>query len=391
MSQAAQRLHPISMKSAGAAGSRQGSSHNTGVLPSEVIKELIRAREIRAVPDVEEDQIQPASLDLRLGEVAYRVPASFLPGKERSVRDCIESFKMHRFELADGALLEKGCVYIIPLIEHLSLGTRISAVANPKSSIGRLDIFTRLITDRGSEFDRVRKGYHGKLYGEISPRAFSVVVRQGSRLNQIRFRRGAPTANDEALWRLHEQVPLIDRPIDRKEIARGLPLSVDLLGEGNGSIVGFKAKKHTGLIDVDLVGHYDPFDYWEPIEARRGRGIILNPDDFYVLASKEAVTVPPDHAAEMVAYDTLVGEFRVHYAGFFDPGFGHPAAGGEGTRAVLEVRSHEVPFIVEDGQIMGRLLYERMTAQPGKLYGQAIGSSYQRQGLALSKQFRQPG
>ena len=321
---------------------------STGILPSQVIKELIRAREIGAAAEIDERQIQPASIDLRLGATAYRIRASFLPGEDATVQSRIDWFGMHEIDLAGGAVLEKGCVYIVRLIETLRLSSRISGVANPKSSTGRLDVFTRLITDNATEFDRVRSGYEGPLYAEISPRAFSILVREGSRLNQMRFRRGSPTYSDESLRRLHEQVRLVHSDGGGENISGGIAVSVDLGGGGTDGLIGYKAKPHAGLIDVDKVGHYAIEDFWETVHAGPDNGIILNPNDFYVLVSKEAVTVPPDHAAEMVAYDTLVGEFRVHYAGFFDPGFGYAAGGDAGTRAVLEVRSHEVPFLVED-------------------------------------------
>jgi len=364
----------------------QGSRHSTGILPSQSIRELIRGREIAAVDDIAEEQVQPSSLDLRLGATAYRVNASFLPGRNATVAQKIEAFAMHEINLTGGAVLEKGCVYIVPLQERLALSSRIFGLANPKSSIGRLDIFTRLITDHTAEFDRVQAGYSGPLYVEVSPRAFSVVVRQGTRLNQLRLRRGSHSYTDSALRRLHDQVQLIDKDLAGTDISNGIPLTIDLPSQPPGQAIGYKAKMHTRLIDVDRIGHYEVDDFWEPIYARPKEGLILNPNDFYILASKESVTVPPDHAAEMVAYDTLVGEFRVHYAGFFDPGFGH--AESAGTRAVLEVRSHEVPFVLEDGQVVGRLIYERLLDVPEKLYGAGIGSSYQKQGLALSKHFR---
>jgi len=369
----------------------QTPRHTTGILPYQALKELIRNKEIMAAAEFSEQQVQPASVDLRLGSVAYRVRASFLPGEGYTVKRKIDLFGMHKIDLAQGAVLEKGCVYIAPLLEYVALSSRISGLANPKSSVGRLDIFTRLITDHASEFDRIRPGYAGPLYAEISPRTFSIVVRQGSRLNQLRVRRGSPSYSDAELFRLQEQLRLVDRPLEARHVQRGLPVTVDLSGEPGADLIGFRAKKHADLIDLDRIAHYDPLDYWEPIAAGRERAIILNPDDFYVLASKEAVNVPPDHAAEMVAYDTLVGEFRVHYAGFFDPGFGHAAEGAQGTRAVLEVRSHDVPFMIEDGQLVGRLVYERLTDVPDKLYGPAFGSSYQRQGLQLSKQFKPYG
>ena len=361
--------------------------HSTGILPSQEIRKLIRNHEIVAAQEVSEEQIQPASIDLRLGSAAYRVRASFLPGAQSKVSDKIDALGMHEVDLGPGAVLEKGCVYIVPLMESLKLRKRTSANANPKSSTGRLDVFTRLITDQAVSFDLVKSAYKGPLYAEISPRAFSIVVRQGMRLNQLRLRRGHPLASDTAMRRLHEEVPLVDVKPGQENISRGLAITVDLLG-GSSDLVGYKARVHTGLIDLDKIGHYDPMEFWEPVRAAKNGEIILNPGDFYILASKEAVTVPPDHAAEMVAYDTLVGEFRVHYAGFFDPGFGYSETGDAASRAVLEVRSHEVPFMIEDGQVVGRLLYERLTGVPDKIYGAKIGSNYQRQGLALGKQFK---
>jgi dCTP deaminase len=363
---------------------------STGILPCQALAQCIASGEIYADQPIGPELIQPASLDLRLGTMAYRVRASFLPGANNSVADKLAAFAMHSFPLTDGAVLEKGCVYIVPLLENLKLRARTGAMANPKSSTGRLDIFTRVITDGAEEFDRIAVGYKGPLYAEISPRTFSVKVRTGSRLCQLRLRRGASTASDTAMRRLHERSPLIvgaNGEMSAADIESGLALSVDLAGDPKHKIVGYRAKRHTDIVDVDNVGGYAIADFWEPIAAPGGH-IILDPDDFYILASREAVAVPPDHAAEMRAYDTLVGEFRVHYAGFFDPGFGHDSAGGTGSRAVLEVRSHDVPFVLEHGQTVGRLIYERLTALPDRLYGQGIGSNYQAQGLKLSKHFR---
>jgi dCTP deaminase len=363
--------------------------HQTGLLPSHVLRALLRTGEIAAAISIGEDQIQPASIDLRLGKTAYRVRASFLPGPNSTVEERIAQFRMHEFDITNGAVLERGCVYIVPLQEVVKLPSRIAGIANPKSSTGRLDIFTRLICDRATEFERVEAGYEGPLYVEISPRAFSIVVRAGSRLNQLRLRRGSPVVGEAALRRLHEEVGLVDRSFGRDErLSDGIPISVDLAPRRDGAAAGYKARKHAGLIDIDEIGAYDAAEFWEPVAVAPGGGIVLDPDEFYILASKEAVTVPPGYAAEMRAYDTFVGEFRVHYAGFFDPGFGYAGQGASGTRAVLEVRSHEVPFRLDDGQIVGRLVYERLTGTPDKLYGGAIGSSYQRQRLQLAKQFR---
>jgi dCTP deaminase len=364
------------------------AAHSTGILPSQDIEYLIKAsKEIVALEPIQAGQIQPASLDLRLGNVAYRVRASFLPGKNATVKDRLADLEMHKMDISGGAVLERGCVYIVPLLEGLALKRRTSAMGNPKSSTGRLDVFTRLITDYGTEFDRVREGYNGPLYVEVSPRTFSVLVRKGSRLSQIRIRRGSPPTGDDTLRRLQEEHQLVDS-ITADEIRDGVPVSMDLVGDRSGGVIGYKAKSHAGLIDVDRVRHYDVHDFWEPVLTPRKGGLVLDPTDFYILASRESVKVPPMLAAEMVAYDTLVGEFRVHYAGFFDPGFGDPQAGGQGSRAVLEVRSFEMPFVIEHGQVVGRLVYERLTAPPAKLYGAGLNSSYQRQGIALSKHFK---
>jgi dCTP deaminase len=366
--------------------------HSTGILPSQAIREAIASGEVLATETIAEGQIQPASLDLRLGAVAYRVRASFLPGPRASVGQKIEALSMHRIDLTAGAVLERDCVYIAPLMESLRLRKRTSAVANPKSSTGRLDVFARVITDRGSEFDQVREGYRGPLWAEISPRSFSVLVRTGLPLVQLRIKRGSPPRSSASLRKLNDEVRLVHAAPGDVDIRHGLiAVTVDTCGvQGAAGVIGYRAKKHAGLIDMTKSDYYEPADFWDPVVSQPGHGVVLDPDDFYILASKEAVTVPADHAAEMLAYDTVVGEFRVHYAGFFDPGFGHAEAGGAGARAVLEVRSHDVPFMVEDGQVVGRLLYERLTARPDKLYGATIGSSYQRQGLMLAKQFLRP-
>ena len=355
-----------------------------GILPSQAIERLIAAGAIRLERPVVAGQIQPASLDLRLGAVAYRVRASFLPGRHCRVADKIAMHALHEVPLAGGAVLETGCVYVVPLMESLALDAGLSAAANPKSSTGRLDVFTRVISDHGETFDQIPAGYAGPLYAEICPQTFPILVREGSRLSQIRFRAGAVQMRDADILALHREEGLVS--CADAEIASGVSLSVDLEGAPEG-IIGYRAKRHTGVVDVDRAGGHKIRDFWEAIPASPERRLILDPDQFYILASKEAVHVPPTHAAEMVPFNPLVGEFRVHYAGFFDPGFGHAAAGGEGARAVLEVRSHNVPFILEDGQIVGRLVYERLAEPPAMLYGQGIGSHYQAQGLKLSKHF----
>jgi len=360
-----------------------------GILAAQDIRELAAAGAVAAVRPFDADQIQPASLDLRLGDRAYRVRASFLPGPDLSVEAKIRALTLHEIDLSAGAVLETGCVYLVPAMEALALPDDVAASANPKSSTGRLDVFTRVICDQTRAFDTVPAGYRGPLWLEISPRTFPVLVRAGSRLSQIRFRRGDTRLSDVELSELHAREHIV---AGEAVIHDGLTLSIDLEGAtpflgGAGNLVGWRAKRHTGLVDVDRKAALDVYDYWEPIDNRGRRSLILDPDEFYILVSREAVHVPPDYAAEMVPFDPLVGEFRVHYAGFFDPGFGHAEAGGAGARAVLEVRSHEVPFILDHGQIIGRLVYERMRVRPDALYGE-VGSNYQAQGLKLSKHFR---
>ena len=364
--------------------------YSTGILPSHVLKRLIAAgREIAASEDFTAAQIQPASIDLRLGAKAWRVRASFLPGKNATVEEKLASVFMHEVDLTNGAVLETGCVYIVPLLERAEFSTRISGVANPKSSTGRIDVFTRLITDRAQAFDRVEPGYRGPLYAEISPQTFPALVRKGSRLNQLRIRHGSPQFSDTQLRRLHADAPLIDREPD---IENGLGLSIDLKGHASKETrrIGWRAKRHTGLIDVDRAGMLDPYQFWDSIDANEAGHLVLDPDEFYILASRERVAIPLDHAAEMVPFDPLVGEFRVHYAGFFDPGFGYSPRGAPSARAVLEVRSREVPFILEHGQTIGRLVFERLTDPPPDAYGAGLGSNYQGQDLKLSKHFRAP-
>ncbi|KGJ04942.1 dCTP deaminase [Paracoccus halophilus] len=353
-----------------------------GVLPDTRLKQLIAAGAIAAETPILPEQIQPASLDLRLGASAWRLRASFLAGRGRKVSERLADFEMHRMDLSAGAVLEKGCVYLVPLQERLALPPGLDAVANAKSSTGRLDLLTRLVTDDGTEFDRLPEGYDGPLYAEICPRSFSVLVRPGMRLNQLRLRQGQAVLSDADLRALHGREPLVNGPA---LIDEGLGFSVDLR-PASGDLVGYRARPHSGVIDLDRIGAYDARDFWDELRTKDGQ-LILDPGAFYILVSREAVAIPPDYAAEMAPYLAMVGEFRVHYAGFFDPGFGHGAS-GHGARGVLEVRCHEAPFALEHGQVVGRLVYERMSARPERLYGSDIASNYQGQGLKLAKQFR---
>ncbi|HHB83426.1 MAG TPA: 2'-deoxycytidine 5'-triphosphate deaminase, partial [Devosia sp.] len=347
------------------------------------LKTMIADGHIAANPAIIPAQIQPASLDLRLGKTAYRVRASFLAGRTRTVAQRMNDFIMHEIDLTSSAVLEKGCVYVVPLLERLALPQGMTAAASAKSSIGRLDLLTRIITDYGVEFDRVPDGYTGPLYVEICPSSFSVVAKTGQMLNQIIFRLGDTVIDDSALRALHARTPIVS---GTATISNGLGFSVDLQ-PACGNLVGYRAKPHAGVIDLGKVNHYQASDYWEEIRTDAG-WIILDPGAFYILVSRESITIPADHAAEMAPYLAMVGEFRVHYAGFFDPGFGLDAAGGAGSRGVLEVRCHEAPFVLEHGQIVGRLVYEQMDQTPDQLYGAGIASNYQGQGLKLSKHFR---
>lgn len=356
---------------------------DAGILPAQAIRAMIARGEIAAGAPFAEGQVQPASLDLRLGARGWRARASFLPGAGRSVEARLADFAMSGIDLGPGAVLETGCVYLVPLLERLALPAGVSAAANAKSSTGRLDLFVRVVTDRGTEFDTIPEGYEGPLYAEITPRAFSVLVRPGARLTQIRFRRGQSLLDDAALAALHAAERLVD---GEARIGGGLAFSVDLAAEG--APVGWRARRSAPLIDLDRIGWYDPEEFFTPVRPLRAGGVILDPGAFYILVSREAVSVPPGYAAEMTPYLAVAGEFRVHYAGFFDPGFGHRAAGGAGARGVLEVRCHEAPFALEHGQVVGRLVYERMAEIPDILYGAGLRSNYQGQGLKLAKQFR---
>ncbi|HVC32185.1 MAG TPA: 2'-deoxycytidine 5'-triphosphate deaminase [Chloroflexota bacterium] len=365
--------------------------YTTGIVPYQELKTMIDAGYIHAPCPIPESQVQPASIDLRLGLVAYQVRASFLPMGNAKVLSKVDELKVGQLDLSSPTVLQRGSVYIIPLIEELSLPADILGKSNPKSTVGRLDVFTRLITDYGSAFERVPRGYRGALYVEVAPRTFSIVVHAGTRLNQLRFIRGSPVPSDSTLNSLHRSQTLIydeDGIPGKATISHGLWLSIDLQRRVGSDIVGYRAKQDTPPIDLDRIDYYDPAEFWDAIVSPAKQQIVLVPGEFYILASKEKVRIPPSYAAEMVAYDPSVGEFRIHYAGFFDPGFGYGSDDVKGTRAVLEVRSHEVPFLLRHGQRVGRLIYERLLNIPTKIYGRAIGSSYQGQELSLGKQFR---
>lgn len=380
-------------------------SSRAGILPYQDIKRLIASRAISASPSVEGRQIQPASLDLRLGRKAYRLISSFLPelspiSSRLNVLDFYQSdLVMYEMDLTDGAILEKGHVYLVPLLEQLALPKTIRARANPKSTTGRLDVFTRVVTDLTSGFDEIRAGYRGPLFLEVVPRSFAIKVRTGQSLNQIRFVSGEATVPDRALQALHRNIPLLYHNVASPKavgsrdfrVERGLFLRIDLAGtdQRDSRIIGYRAKKNSHVIDLEKVGHYVAADFWEPLHRHRHDSLLLEPEEFYILASKERIRVPAGYAAEMVAYEAACGELRTHYAGFFDPGFGYGSKGEiTGTQVVLEVRPHDVPFLIHDGQTFFKVVYDKMMGMPTQLYGSGLGSSYQRQTLSLSKHFK---
>lgn len=372
--------------------SQGGAARTAGILPSQAIRELISSGRVVGSRTIAPEQIQPASLDLRLGDIAHRVRASFLPGPNSTVEAKLKDLRMARVDLTGAAVFEKDCVYIVPLLEEVHLQDGISGKANPKSTTGRLDIFTRLITDYGVEFDRLPAGYKGKLYAEIVSRTFTVGIRAGMKLSQLRFVQGNADSQDRDIKKLDREQTLVymdeDSPT-KARLDRGLRITVNLEASEKDEIIAYKARRNAPVIELDRVNHYAPEEFWEPRYQTAHKSLILDAGDFYILASREKVRVPPDFAAEMVPFDPSDGEFRIHYAGFFDPGFGYGSSDIKGTRAVLEVRAHEVPFLIEHGQLVGRLNYMPLLSRPDKIYGVQIGSSYQQQALALSKPFRQ--
>tara|TARA_R110002126_G_scaffold120282_4_gene261481 strand:- start:9459 stop:10664 length:1206 start_codon:yes stop_codon:yes gene_type:complete len=396
--------------------SKEVHLHTKGILPVQKLKILRDLGILDSHPDypIDDNQFQPNSLDLRLGEVAYRVRCSFLPENE-TVEQKLEKLEQYSFSIKDGAVLEENCVYIIPLLERLNLPKshystqngvadhseevklfspeNLSGKANPKSSTGRLDVFTRVITDYSHRFEEITPGYQGQLYLEVVPKSFSIKVRTGQRLNQLRIRHGLEIVPDQDLLRIHASDPLLFdeniKPVSMQQIKvnKGLFMSVQLKGK-KGEIIGYKAKKHNNYIDLENLNYYEADEFWEPIYASSESTFILEPEAFYIFASKERIRIPPKLACEMIAYDTGSGELRTHYAGFFDSGFGG-SIDDKGARAVLEVRSHDVPFMIEDGQTLFSMQFEPNTELPDFVYGEEIDSNYQGQGLKLGKHFKQ--
>lgn len=365
----------------------------TGVLPSQRLREAVsREWMVAGAWRIPPESIQPASIDLRLGDFAWALRCSFLPDSSSTVEEKSEGLAFERIDLRDGATLERDRPYLVPLIEELRLPQEIRAKANPKSSTGRLDVFTRVLTDRNHRFDEIAPGYHGKLYLEVVPRTFAIRAKTGLALNQVRLISGNARLSDEELIALHRECPLLyldslPVPAEELSLADGLFLSLDVSGAPD-SIVGYRAKKNSLPIDLTQLGALRWQDYWDPVHPEQGRRIVLEPEVFFLLLSAEGVSIPPSYAADMLAYDPTAGELRTHYAGFFDPGFGYlPDRPGRGSRAALEVRARDVSFMVEHGQPVCKLAFERMAGDPDVLYGEDVGSNYQGQQTMLSKHF----
>ena len=376
-----------------AGGNDAAATRAEGVLPSQQLREAI-AREwiVAGAWRIPSESVQPASIDLRLGDFAWALRCSFLPDSNSTVEEKIEGLAFERIDLRDGATLERDRPYLVPLIEELRLPVGIRAKANPKSSTGRLDVFTRVLTDRSHRFDEIADGYAGKLYLEVVPRSFAIRVNTGLALNQVRLIAGDGRLDDSQLAGLHREIPLLHvdaHPLGEAEISfgDGLFLSLDV-SESPEAIVGYRARKNSLPIDLTRSGRLEWRDYWEPVHPESGRRIVLEPEIFYLLLSNEGVSIPPSYAAEMLAYDPTAGELRTHYAGFFDPGFGYSRGGDSlGSRAALEVRARDVSFMVEHRQPVCKLAFERMAAEPDVLYGEDVGSNYQGQQTMLSKHF----
>jgi dCTP deaminase len=374
-------------------GVAHGIAATSGVLPSQRLREALEREWLVADPwRIPAESVQPASIDLRLGEHAWALRCSFLPDRSSTVQEKAADLAFQRIDLRDGATLERDRPYLVPLIEELRLPPEVRAKANPKSSTGRLDVFTRVLTDRSHRFDEIAAGYHGGLYLEVVPRTFAIRVQTGLALNQVRLILGDGRLGDQELIALHGECPLLYRdsaPLPASEIslADGLFLSLDASGSEQ-STVGYRAKRNSLPIDLMHGGRLRWEDYWEVVHPERGGRIVLEPEVFYLLLSAEGVSIPPGYAAEMLAYDPTAGELRTHYAGFFDPGFGYARGGGVlGSRAALEVRARDVSFMVEHGQPVCKLAFERMAGEPDVLYGEDVGSSYQGQTTMLSKHF----
>lgn len=357
-----------------------------GILTHAQIDGLLRDGHVAAAVPVVEEQRQPASLDLRLGTEALAIRAGFLP--RGSVEEHVQSLVVDRVSLREGAVLRRNQVYLVKLLEDLALPRHVSARANPRSSTGRIDVFTRTVVDGHDRFDDIPSGYEGPLWLEVVPRSFDVRVTTGQRLNQIRFFVGDPLLTADELEERLERDQLVAEGTPSDRSGASLLLGLSLIPDEPGAPIGWRARDDAPVLDLAAVGGHPASEFFAPVHTSRDGTLILKPEGFYILASSERVRVPADLAAEMLPYDVGMGELRTNYAGFFDSGFGWGEMSPNGSRAVLEVRPHDVPFRVEHRQPIFRLQYSRTVEPCRSLYGQT-GSAYQNQGLRLARYFHE--
>ncbi|MBI29421.1 MAG: 2'-deoxycytidine 5'-triphosphate deaminase [Pelagibacteraceae bacterium] len=357
-----------------------------GALAYQNYKFLIENNIINSNNRIPDESIQPASIDLRLGNFAYRVSSSFLT-INKTVEDRIKNFIIDKIDISQGHLFKKNQIYIVEVQESLNLDSKLSGKCNPKSSTGRLDILSRVISDYSSEYEVIKPGYKGKIYLEITSKTFNIVFTEGDKLSQLRLRKNnIVTTNDRELIGLHKLSPLLynkNHKAIKPLINNGLKITAAVFNDDEP--IAYKAKKDSPEIFFNKLRFHNKKDYWVSINKTKKNSLIIEPNEFYILKSKEKIKISRNLAAEMIPYDSEIGEFRAHYAGFFDPGFGNEM---KGSHAVLEIKTYEVPFAVEDGQIIARLIFEKLAEEPTKIYGEGIKSNYQNQGLALSKHFR---
>jgi len=325
-------------------------------------------------------QIQPSSIDLSLSDECYEIKTSFL-SPDSKVRDKLNKIYSKKINLKTSKIFKKNKTYIVRLNETLHLNNSISGHCNPKSSTGRLNIFCRTILDYCDEYEKIPKNYNGEIFLEITTRSFDIKISKGDKLNQMRLRKKTNNyLNDKDLKKINKRNALIFTN-KKNIIENGLRISVDLSNDNK--ICAYVAKKTSLNINFSKISFYEIKKFWKPLKPVNN-SLIIEKNKFYILKSREKIRIPSNLAGEMIPYDTGIGDFRAHYAGFFDPGFGDP----KGSYAVLEVKTNELPFILEDGQTIARIKYEKLNKKTFLVYGSIINSNYQNQKLALSKHFK---
>ncbi len=329
---------------------------------------------------IDQNQIQPASLDLSLSEECYEIKHSFLSHKT-TVRRKLKDLIIKKINLNKEFIFKKDKTYIVKLNESLNLKNNIFGHCNPKSSTGRLDIFCRTIVDFAEEYEKIPNNYQGEIFLEITSRSFDVAFKKGNCLNQLRLIMGNQYyLSDEQLKKIKTKLKITNFKKNTLKINNGVKISVDL---SNSKTIAYVAKNNTPVLKFSKIKSHKINDFWKAIK-NIDNSLLIEKNKFYILKSKEKVIIPDNLAGEMIPYDTGIGDFRAHYAGFFDPGFGMP----NGTYAVLEVKTNEIPFLLEDGQTIARIKYEKLNKNSNIVYGKDIKSNYQNQGLKLSKHFK---